>query len=277
MHDEDHKPRSFGGKLLVCFITVTSFVFTAMYTANLTTVLVTKQQELVFTASSVETLSPDDSLCMLGALTNMMSWRFPHLTNVPKATEDDMYNGTEAGTGLSDDCDALAVSVRANEHLEPHCSELGISNPNVLALQLGQPAAAEFARIFSYWLARMNEEDLFPGGNTTDACSAHTEEVADDGGEEKITFQQILPLIWFCGIGIVWAFVEYAIRLYGSGETMMRHEYQPMGRMMRRDAHRGAQPSPTTTTAPASTMASTNLPVQRRGSFVPVIVDHGSV
>ena len=28
-----------------------------------------------------------------------------------------------------------------------------------------------------------------------------------------------------CGIGIAWAFVEYGIRLYGSGETMMRHEY----------------------------------------------------
>ena len=225
MHDEDHKPRSFGGKLLVCFITVTSFVFTALYTANLTTVLVIKQQELVFTASSVETLSPDDSLCMLGGLTNMMSWRFPHLNHTGMATEKEMYNGTEAGTGMSDDCDALAVSLRANEHLEPHCSELGISNPNVLALQLGQPAAAEFAQIFSYWLAHMNEHARLPGDNTQDTCSARTEEVVDDGEEEKITFQQIKPLIVLCGIGIVWAYVEYGIRLCWSGETMMRHEY----------------------------------------------------
>ena len=85
---------------------------------------------------------------ILKAVKDMMTKRYPQNSIMPKATEDLMYKDPKVETGLSNDCDALAVSLRANTYLEPHCSELGISNANIFTLPLGQPAAPELAQIF---------------------------------------------------------------------------------------------------------------------------------
>ena len=154
---------------------------------------------------------------------NMMKDRYPHNRDsiVGLATEDLMYKNE---TGLSDDCDALAVSLRANTLLEAHCSELGISNANIFTVPLGQPAAPELAQIFSYWLAQMNEKNSLPGGDERDACSMHTED-GSEGERAKIGFKEILPLLAICAAAWGWALIEYWLRLWLKGETMMRHEY----------------------------------------------------
>ena len=122
-----------------------SLAQTALYTARLTTTLVVDEQ-FSYKASSIDTLDPADDLCMLGGIKDMMKERYPHNSIMDKATEDLMYKDPKVETGLSDDCDALAVSLRANPLLEAHCSELGISNANIFTVPLGQPAAPELAR-----------------------------------------------------------------------------------------------------------------------------------
>ena len=47
----------------------------------------------------------------------------------------------------------------------------------------------------------MNEHARLPGGDTQDACSAHTEEVID-GEKGKITMEKVSPFLLLCGIGI---------------------------------------------------------------------------
>ena len=196
---------------------------TALYTARLTTALVVDEQ-FSYKASSIDTLDPAENLCMLGGIKDMMTKRYPQNSIMPKATEDSMYKDPKVETGLSDDCDALAVSLRANTYLEPHCSELGISNANIFTLPLGQPAAPELAQIFSYWLAQMNEEGSTPGGDVPDACSMYTED-GSEGQRAKIGFKEILPLLAICAAAWGWALIEYWLRLRLKGETMMRHEY----------------------------------------------------
>ena len=233
LHGLDHKPRSFGGKLIVCSITIFSTLFLALYTAKLTTNFVARQASVQYTASTLGEVS--GNLCMLGGMTRMMSSRYPDLNIIATSSESEMFASESGATGLSEQCDALALSMRASSELAKHCAELGLSNPNVASITLGQPAAADIEPILSYWMTYMQEDGTLGEYdrkyNIVASCDAYGRDAEAEEDEEdaetqqnNIELSQLSPLLWLVGLSCMWALCEYLMRLW-AGDTMTHHEY----------------------------------------------------
>ena len=226
LHGDDAKPRSLGGKLIVSGITIFSTLFFALYTAQLTTMTVEK--EVTYGASSLYDLPPSSSVCMMKGLVSELNETLSGHTIVPMS-DTDMF-GEKAGSGLTDKCDALAISLRNNNELAQHCETVGLANPSILTLLTGQPAAHDVAPALTYYLAEMRKSGMLEDFREkhygqSDSCSAFGVQDGDDGNEfSSVKFGQMAILLYLTAASCAFAIAEYAFRLY-RGESMMRNEY----------------------------------------------------
>ena len=257
LHGDDTKPRSLGGKFIVLVsrqaacatrirallsrraralssraqgISVFSTMFIALYTSQLTTFSVKDVQS--FAANDLVDLQSGSRVCMLAGLKAqldpILAATGTNSTTVPMGSEAEMF-GTDTGTVFSTGCDAVTVSLRAisDKYTDvKNCKSVGLSNLNVLEVNLGQPAAPDVAPALTYWLAELRDVGMLEEIRLKWEYEAITkcELESSDDGAAPIGFEQMKILFGVLAFGCVFAIFEYAFRLC-RGESMMRNEY----------------------------------------------------